>query len=81
MRGDRQPQTLAEAHEILTHARPPHDAEPLVWIKFHRHAAEVYAHAAKADLNHRHEANHWAGSEIRHAREIEHRLNPEGDDE
>jgi hypothetical protein len=53
----------------------------LVWIKFHRHAAEVYAHAAKADLNHRHEANHWAGSEIRHAREIEHRLNPEGDDE
>lgn len=81
MRGNRQPRTLAEAHELLTHTRPKHDADPLVWVAFHRRAAEVYAHAAKVDLNHRHEASHWAGAEIRHAREIEHRLDPSLDDE
>jgi hypothetical protein len=72
---------LVEAHEMLTHARPAHDAEPTVWVAFHRRAAQVYAHAAKVDLGHRHEANHWAGAEIRHAREIEHRLGLDGDDE
>jgi hypothetical protein len=66
---------------MLTHARPAHDADPLVWVAFHRRAAQVYAQAAKVDLSHRHEANHWAGAEIRQAREIEHRLNPGGDDE
>lgn len=66
---------------MLTHARPAHDADPLVWVTFHRRAAKAYAHAAKVDLGHRHEANHWAGSEIRHAREIEHRLGIGVDDE
>lgn len=80
MQGNQQPQTLAEAHEMLTHARPAHNAEPLVWVAFHRRAAEVYAHAAKVDLNHRYEATHWAGAEIRQAREIEHRLDPSIDD-
>ena len=79
MRGDLRPRTLAEAHEMLTHVRPPHDAEPLVWLVFHRRAAQAYAHAAKVDTGHCQEANHWAGSEIRQAREIEHRLNLEGD--
>lgn len=81
MRGDLQPRTLAEAHELLTHARPARDAGPLVWVTFHRRAAKAYSHAAKVDLGHRHEANHWAGAEIRQAREIEHRLGLDGEDE
>jgi hypothetical protein len=76
-----QPKTLAEAHEMLTHLRPRHDAEPLVWVAFHRRAAQVYASTAKVDRRHQHEAQHWAGSELRQAREIEDRLNPPDDDE
>ena len=66
---------------MLLRSRPPLDAEPLVWVAFHRHCAEVYASTAKVDASHRHEANHWAGSEIRHAREIEDRLDPQPDQE
>jgi len=75
------PATLAEAHEVLWRQRPAQDAEPLVWVEFHRHSAEVYAQTAKVDLRHRYEATQCAGLEIRKARDIEHRLNPEGDDE
>lgn len=77
----KQPATLAEAHEVLWRERPKRDAEPLEWAAFHRHSAEVYAHAAKVDQRHRYEASQWAGLEIRKARDIEHRMNPEGDDE
>jgi hypothetical protein len=76
-----QPATLAEAHEVLVRLRPRHDADPLAWVEFHRRSAQVYAGAAKLDVAHRQEASHWAGSEIRHAREIEYRLNPDIDHE
>jgi uncharacterized protein YecT (DUF1311 family) len=75
------PTTLAETHEVLRLRRPKVDADPRVWIDFHRHSAELYAQAAKVDTLHRHEASQWAVTETRRAREIEHRLNPEGDDE
>jgi hypothetical protein len=81
MRSDRVVSTLIEAHEVLLGQRPRLDARPQVWIDFHRHSAEVYAQAANVDERHRHEASQWAASEIRKAREIEHRLNPEGDAE
>jgi hypothetical protein len=76
-----QPATLAEAHEVLVRLRPRRDADPLVWVEFHRRAALVYAGTAKLDVAHRREASHWAGSEIRHARAIEYRLNPDIDRE
>jgi hypothetical protein len=75
------PATLAEAHEVLWRERPKRDAEPLVWVAFHRHSAEVYARVAKVDLQHRYEATQWAGIEIRRARDIEHGLNPEIDED
>lgn len=75
------PATLAEAHEVLWSGRPARDADPLVWVEFHRHSSEVYAKTAKVDPRHRHEALACAGMEIRKARDIEHRLNPESDDE
>lgn len=81
MRSDRVPATLREAHEVLTHRRPKLDADPRLWIDFHRRSAEVYAQAAKSDEGHRHEASQWAAMEIRRAREIEHRLGLDGDDE
>lgn len=66
-----QPETLAEAHEVLIKRRPPYDAGPGAWAKFHRHSAEVYAHIAKVDTRHRHEAGHWAAAELRRARDLE----------
>lgn len=81
MRADSQPRTLAEVHEMLIHARPARDAEPSVWIAFHRRSADAYAQTAKVDIQHQHEATQYAAIEIRRAREIEHRLDPTLDDE
>ena len=74
------PATLYEAEEVLWRRRPARDADPLAWVEFHRHCADVYARTSKVDLRHRHEALTYAGMEIRKARDIEHRLNPEEDD-
>jgi hypothetical protein len=51
-----------------------------VWARFHRHSAEVYANTAKVDERHQHEATHWAGAELRRAREIEDRLDLPADE-
>jgi hypothetical protein len=75
------PATLAEAHEVLWRQRPARDADPSVWVDFHRHSAKVYAQTAKVDLRHQHEAAQCAGLEIRKARTIEDRLNPDLDSE
>ena len=80
MRSERQPATLAEAHDVLGRRRPKRDADPSEWVAFHRHSAEVYSETAKVDLRHQHEATQWAGAEIRRAREIEDELNPEEGD-
>jgi hypothetical protein len=71
------PSTLAEAHDVLWRQRPEHEADPLVWAEFHRHSASVYAQTSKVDERHRYEALQCAGMEIRKARDIEHRLNPD----
>lgn len=68
---NREPTTLAEAHEHVRRQRPKLDAKPLAWAAFHRSSADVYARVAKVDLAHRHEAQCHAGLEIRQAREIE----------
>ncbi|MGB3444501.1 MAG: AMED_5909 family protein [Actinophytocola sp.] len=81
MLSDRVPATLAEAHEVLTHRRPRLDADPRLWIDFHRHGAEVYARTARTDERHRHEATQWAATELRRAREIERHLDPHTDQE
>lgn len=81
MQADRQPRTLAEAHEVVWQSRPGLGADPSVWIAFHRRSADVYASAAKADGGHRDEASQCAVMEIRRAREIEYRLDPSLDDE
>jgi len=75
------PSTLAEAHEVLWRQRPVGYADPEKWAAYHRHCAEVYAQTAKVDLRHQHEAIQCAGLEMRKARDIEHQLNPGGDDE
>jgi hypothetical protein len=74
------PASLAEAHEVLCRLRPRTDADPRVWARFHRHSAEVYANTAKVDERHQHEATHWAGAELRRAREIEDRLDLPADE-
>ncbi len=81
MQVDRLPRTLAEAHEVLWERRPRCDADPSVWVAFHRSSAVVYARAAKVDGVHRREASQCAVMEIRRAREIEYRLDPSLDDE
>lgn len=74
-----EPATLADAHEVLWQQRPARDADPQVWVDFHRHSAAVYSKTASVDVRHRYEALQCAGIEIRKARNIEHRLNPELD--
>lgn len=76
-----QPATLADAHEELWHRRPAWDAEPRVWVEFHRYCARVYGQVSNVDVEHKSEALTCAGMEIRKARDTEHRLNPEDDDE
>ncbi|GAB1515315.1 AMED_5909 family protein [Actinophytocola sp. KF-1] len=75
------PSSLFQAHEELWRQRPAHDATPAEWATFHRHSAEVYAAAAKVDEPNRGEASQYAVFAIRRAREIEHRLGLDGDDE
>lgn len=75
------PATLADAHEELWGKRPARDAEPGVWVDFHRHSASVYARVSEIDRQRKGEALTCAGMEIRKARDIEHRLYPEDDDE
>jgi hypothetical protein len=74
------PTTLAEAHEVLRRQQPATEADPQRWVEFHRHCAAVYSEVSKVDLRHRYEALSCAGMEIRKARDIEHRLNPEDDE-
>lgn len=81
MRVDQTPSILDEAHDALRRVRPRKDADPLEWMAFHRHNATVYSSTAEIDSRHRYEALQCVGLEIRKAREIEHRLDPEGDDE
>ena len=71
MRTEEQPSTLAEVHAVLLKRRPPYDAGPQLWAEFHRHSAEIYAHVAKVDARHRHEAGYWAAAELRQARDLE----------
>jgi hypothetical protein len=75
------PATLAEAHELLWQRKPAWDADPLVWVEFHRHSATVYAMASTVDVRHKREALTCAGMEIRKARDIEYRLNPVDEDD
>jgi hypothetical protein len=75
------PATLADAHEVVWQQRPARDADPQVWVDFHRQSAQVYSKTASIDVRHRYEALQCAGMEIRKARDIEHRLNPELDGE
>lgn len=81
MRSEQQPSTLFEAHDVVWRMRPKNDADPLEWVAFHRSSADIYSRTAKIDTRHRYEATQYAGIEIRRARDIEHQLNPEGDDE
>lgn len=66
---------------MVSRQRPGLDADPSVWIAFHRRSADVYAWVAKVDGGHRGEASQCAVMEIRRAREIEYRLDPSLDDE
>jgi hypothetical protein len=70
------PSSLEEAHEMLQRQQPARDADPRVWVEFHRHSATVYGQTADVDTRHRHEALQCAGIEIHKARTIEHELDP-----
>lgn len=74
------PVTLAEAHEWVWQQRPKGDVEPRERAAYHRKCASVYSRVASIDVRHQHEASQCAGLEIRKARDIEHELNPDGDD-
>ena len=74
------PATLAEAHEWVWQQRPKGDVEPQERAAYHRECAAVYSRVASTDVQHQHEASQCAGWEIRKARDIEHELNPDGDD-
>lgn len=57
------PQTLMQAHELLSRMRPSSSASADLWLKYYRRSAAVYAEVAEIDRGHHHEAMYWATRE------------------
>jgi hypothetical protein len=57
------PETLMQAHELLSRMRPSSAASSATWLKYYRHSAAVYAEIAEVDRGHHHEALYWANRE------------------
>lgn len=55
--------TLRQAEEFLHREWPGRDAPGPAWLAYHQHAAELYAHVARVDADHHHEALYRAGCE------------------
>lgn len=65
------PQTLMQAHELLTSVRPGQDASRETWLKYYRRSANLYAEIAEIDRGHHHEALYWANRERAKANNIQ----------
>ena len=57
------PQTLMQAHELLSHMRPSKTASRETWLRYYRRSAAAYADVAEIDRGHHHEALYWANRE------------------
>ena len=57
------PQTLMEAHGLLSHMRPGRTASRETWLRYYRRSAAVYAELAEIDRGHHHECLYWANRE------------------
>lgn len=55
--------TLPQAQEFLHRAWPGRDAPAAAWLTYHQTRAELFAHIAKIDPDHHHEAQALAGQE------------------
>lgn len=62
--------SLREAHEVLRREWPGNDVSAAAWLAYHRRAAELYAHVAKVDTDHHHEALFWAGQSTEQVRAL-----------
>jgi hypothetical protein len=65
------PQTLMQAHDMLTRVRPGADESAEVWLRYYRHSAAVYAEVAEVDRGHHHEAMYWVTRERAKAEAIQ----------
>ena len=71
--------TLRQAHELLHREWPGPTAPVATWLTYHRRAAALYAHVAKVDAGHYHEALYWVGVQEQAAQELVDRDQPKGD--
>ncbi|RSN10112.1 hypothetical protein DMC63_31420 [Streptomyces sp. WAC 05977] len=66
----REPQTLQEAHALVSARRPKREASLETWLKFHQANARAYQAASDVDRWHHHELKYWVGYEERKAEEV-----------
>jgi hypothetical protein len=62
--------TLQQAHEALRRQWPGRLASDAAWLAHHERAAGLYAHVARVDSDHHHEALFWAAQERESARRL-----------
>jgi hypothetical protein len=60
--------TLGQAHDALRRQWPGRFASDAAWLAYHERAAGLYAHIARVDADHHHEALFWASQERESAR-------------
>jgi len=65
-----EPRTLRAAHEVASNRRPDAEANPVVWLAFHRANARMYQTISDVDRWHHHEALYWADYERRKVAEV-----------
>jgi len=68
--GRNEPQTLQEAHALVSARRPKREANLETWLKFHQANARMYQTASDVDRWHHHELKYWVGYEERKAKEV-----------
>lgn len=66
----REPQTLQEAHTLVSARRPKPGAKLEAWLKFHQANARMYRAASDVDRWHHHELKYWVDYEERKAEEV-----------
>lgn len=64
------PRTLAEAHHMVAHTRPPQQAPLLAWLAYHQRATTLYAEVAEIDRGHHREALFMTEQERQRVKEI-----------
>ncbi|MFI7119672.1 AMED_5909 family protein [Amycolatopsis sp. NPDC049868] len=68
--GGNEPQTLRDAHALVSARRPKPGANLETWLKFHQANARMYRAVSDVDRWHHHELKYWVAYEECKAEEV-----------